>query len=249
MEFSDLKLKEICLVLRNQSRERAWVAKNRRNHIIGVALSGSEFHDLGYQHFTIEENCVFFLNQRDDFAVRADDPGACYSIHFTTYEEIETDSFCIRQGSVAPLLPLFEKQRKLAFESDLEAASNFYHICAALEGIYRRQYAPADKRMAAACAYIDMHFPEEDCLAQAYARCPLTRRRFDELFRRRFSATPARYIVAKKIGYAKNLLAEPKFSVREVAELCGFHDIYHFCKVFKKETSQTPGGFRRSVTK
>ena len=249
MQFSNLKLKEICLVLKNQTRDKAWVAENRRNHIIGVALSGSEFHDLGYQRFTIEENCIFFLNQRDDFAVRADEPGACYSIHFTTYEEIDTDSFCVKLGSSAPFAALFDKQLKLAFENELTAAAHFYQICALFDEIYRQKYAPGDRRMLEAGAYLDQHFVEPRCLAEVYARCDLSRRRFDQLFRRRFSVTPAGYILAKRIAYAENLLSEPKLSVAEVAELCGFHDVYRFCKVFKQQTSMTPGGFRKAGDK
>ena len=74
----------------------------------------------------------------------------------------------------------------------------------------------------------------------------LSRRQFDELFKKRFHKTPARYIMLEKIEYAKQLLQMPHLSIMEVAERCGFSDVYYFSKVFKKETGTTPTSFRKA---
>ena len=36
---------------------------------------------------------------------------------------------------------------------------------------------------------------------------------------------------------------------REIAEICGFCDVYYFSRVFKKETQMTPGQYRAKSRK
>jgi AraC-like DNA-binding protein len=90
-----------------------------------------------------------------------------------------------------------------------------------------------------------LHFREQDCLAALYQSERISRRQFDELFKKRFDTTPARYITLQKIEYAKQLLGMPHLSIMEVAERSGFSDVYYFSKVFKKETGSTPSAFRK----
>lgn len=250
MEFYDLKLKNIELLIRYQSTMRRWSVKDRPYHIIGISLSGNELHDLGYQKFTIEENSIFFFNSRDDFSVHAYEMGHSCCIHFTTYEDITTDSFCIKANSIAPAMQLFEKmeqQRGHSFGGHHLAVSNFYRLCALFEEIRQTNYAPSDRRMLRAMEYLDLHFFEPECLRNVYQTCDLSRKRFDELFKKHFSTTPNRYITIQRIEYAKKLLAVSYLTIRDVSERCGFSDIYYFSKVFKTESHMTPSAFRKKV--
>ena len=89
MRFEDMRVKDIKVALRYSTDSLHWVAKNRHTHIIGINLSGREWHDFGYQQMMLEGTGVFFFNARDDYAVRVLEKGLSYSVHFTTYEEIE----------------------------------------------------------------------------------------------------------------------------------------------------------------
>ncbi len=245
MNFHNLKMKNIELSLRFTPTLKSWVAKGRADHIIGIALEGSAFHDFGYQKFDIEKDCIFFLNQRDDFSCSVKEISPCFSIHFTTYEEIETDSFCIKVKNSTPVIKLFEKQIKIPIANTHSAQSNFYRICELFTSIYRNNHSKEDSRIDVARAFIDSYFTSHDCLSQMYAGCELSRRRLDELFKESELVTPARYITEKRIEHAKKLLLLPNMSIQEISEMCGFSDVYYFSKVFKAETGETPGGFRK----
>lgn len=248
MKFEDMRVKDIKLAIRYSPDITHWVAKNRRTHILGINLSGREWHDFGYQQLMLEGTGVFFFNARDDFAVRVLEKGCSYSIHFTTFEPIETDTFFVKTADVSELSHLLERiERQIALAGSGTHAlfSDFYKLCAGVDAVRRKSYAPADPRMRAAEEYIKLHFREEGCLAALYGREKISRRQFDGLFKRRFHNTPARYITLQKIEYAKELLRMPHLSVMEVAERCGFSDVYYFSKVFKKETGSTPTDFRK----
>ncbi len=49
-----------------------------------------------------------------------------------------------------------------------------------------------------------------------------------------------------RITRAKELLRQTDLRVKEIAELLGYYDQYHFCKVFKKSTGISPTQYRNS---
>ena len=113
MNFSTLKIKEIDCVVKFTAQKMNFVTQNRNNHIIGIHLSGSAVHYFKSHKFTIDENCVYFLNQKDDYRVKVLEKGVAFSVHFTTYEPIETESFCIKMtkaNEIVRLLSLIEKE-------------------------------------------------------------------------------------------------------------------------------------------
>ncbi len=248
MRFEDMRVKDIKLAIRYSPDISHWVAKNRKTHIIGINLSGKEWHDFGYTRMMLEGTGVFFFNARDDFSVRVLEKGLSYSVHFTTYEEIESDTFFTKTADVSELFRLFERiERQIALSGDGTHAlfSDFYKLCAGVDAVHKKSYAPADPRMLRAEEYIRLHFRDEACLSTLYANEKISRRQFDELFKKRFDTTPARYITLQRVEYAKQLLGMPHLSIMEVAERCGFSDVYYFSKVFKKETGSTPSAFRK----
>lgn len=247
MNFSNLKIKEINCVVKFTAKKMNFTTQNRNNHIIGIHLSGSAVHYFKNQKFTISENCIYFLNQKDDYNVKVLEKGVAFSVHFTTYEPIDTESFCIKTAKANEIVRLMNLIEKgfLSKNDELGLMSYVYGLCSELNRIYQKSYFPKDKRMIAAEKYINIHFAENDCLTEAAKQSTLTRRRFNDLFKNCFGLTPNRYLIGLKIDYAKNLISTNYFSIPQIAEMCGFSDIYYFYKVFKNETGTTPAKYKK----
>lgn len=247
MEFGNLKIKNINCFVKHTPKRVEWVAKNRNDHIIGIKLSGKSIHDLGHKSFVLSTNCLFFLNQKDDFSVKVLEIGETLSIHFTTYEPINTDSFCIKLEDSKKVIGLIEKAKSQSV-SDLSnenlMLSSIYRLCAELEYVRNKQYFPKDARLSAAKEYIDLHFQEKDCLKYAAEGCSISRRRFNELFKYQFDITPSKYITELKIDFSKRLLQTKTYTIFEISEMSGFSDVYYFSKVFKTQTGYSPGEYR-----
>ena len=120
----------------------------------------------------------------------------------------------------------------------------FYRFCHLLEKLRAKAYHPKDDRIAEAKKYIDLHFRETD-IQSAANKTGLSRRRFNDLFKKQYGITPGHYLTSLKIDAAKSLLVENGLSVKSIAEHCGFEDHYYFCKVFKEMTGATPTQFRK----
>ena len=236
MSLGSIRIKDVSGVLRYRPDTKKWSARNRRTHFIGIQLCGSALHTFKDHSFTLEEGSVYFFNRRDDYDVEVLSPPESVSVHFTTYEEIEEDSFCIPLDHGEEFLSLLQKIEILCNTKDhneLLLLSALYQLCGKLARLQQKPYFKRDEKILAAKEYMDLHFRESDCLCQATRQCGLSARRFNDLFKLSFETTPNRYITLQKIKYAKFLLETGSLRITEIAEHCGFSDVYYFSKVFK----------------
>jgi AraC family transcriptional regulator len=67
-------------------------------------------------------------------------------------------------------------------------------------------------------------------------------------FARQFKAstglTPHQYVLEGRVERAKQLLADPRFSIADVAQACGFATQAHLTTVFRGHVGATPGTYR-----
>ena len=252
MKFRNLKVKDLIIALKHTPTIKQWQANDRPTHIIGIQLRGNMYHEMADRNITLTENCLFFFNQKDDFTAVVKELGESYTIHFTTWEPIETETFVVRTtnpGEAISLLESVEKALSLRAASENLAMSDFYRFCYLLQKLRSQKYHPKDPRMTGARDYINLHFRERTVLADAATDSGLSRRRFNDLFKQQFGITPNTYLIDLRIDAAKALLMDHSLSIINVAERCGFEDNYYFCKVFKNQTSLTPTQFRKGNNK
>lgn len=71
---------------------------------------------------------------------------------------------------------------------------------------------------------------------------------FNRSFRQLFNETPHRWIMKKRLYHAKKLIEEKGLRPSEVYSLCGFEDLAHFSRSFKKKFAITPSAYFRSIS-
>lgn len=251
MDFFDLKIKEIDTVVKYTPTSNSFTTKNRINHIIGIQLAGKSIHKFKSRQMLLESPSIYFFNQRDDYSVDVIERSVAFSVHFKTYEPIDTDTFFIhitQTNEIVRLLNIMEKEI-FAAKNRFRLFSYFYYLCSLFSNIYEKKYYTKDIRIINAEKYISAHFKDNNCLHDAAKICNLTQRRFNDLFKNHFDTTPNRYITNLKINYAKKLLQTNYLTVSQIAEMCGFKEIYYFSKLFKKETGFTPTEYKNKTSK
>lgn len=106
-----------------------------------------------------------------------------------------------------------------------------------------------DPHVAAAVRYIREHACAGATVSDVLARVPLSRTILERLFRKYLGRSPQAEIRAVQLKRAKQLLAETDLRLERIAELAGFAHPEYLSVVFKRETGQTPGRYRRQVTR
>lgn len=67
---------------------------------------------------------------------------------------------------------------------------------------------------------------------------------FKRDFKSHYKGTPARWLIEKRLDYAKNLLINSDMNVNEICFESGFRNVTHFIRAFKEKYSLPPRQFR-----
>ncbi|AET57979.1 AraC family transcriptional regulator [Paenibacillus terrae HPL-003] len=69
----------------------------------------------------------------------------------------------------------------------------------------------------------------------------------NRVFRSVFGVSPRVYLSGLVLHEAKLLLADPQWSVQQIADVLGYGDIAHFSRQFKRWSGQSPTSYRKST--
>lgn len=103
-----------------------------------------------------------------------------------------------------------------------------------------RSAAPAE-RVAAVMHEVGETFFDPWDLDRAAGRAGLSRRRFTHLFREANGRTFVEYLSELRLEHAARLLRSDEHSVTGVIFSCGFSDVSHFYRLFRKRFGVAPG--------
>ena len=84
-------------------------------------------------------------------------------------------------------------------------------------------------------------------LADVAQECRLSVSHFSRAFRQSMGVAPHRWLLNRRVEFAKELLQAPDSSLSEIALRCGFADQSHFTRVFTRRAGVSPGAWRRGV--
>ncbi len=92
-----------------------------------------------------------------------------------------------------------------------------------------------------AVEHIHENFLNSDLSIYSLAQmCSMSDTYFRKIFYQNFSVTPLKYINSLKLNYALELLRSKYYTVQEIADKCGFDNVYYFSNFIKKETGMSP---------
>lgn len=82
-------------------------------------------------------------------------------------------------------------------------------------------------------------------LAELAALCGLSRSHFARAFKQSTGLPPHRWLLARRVERAQDLLLNSSLPLDRVAASCGFVDQSHLSRVFSKHVGQSPSAWRR----
>ena len=181
-----------------------------------------------------------------DYSLSTLETGDFPLVNFTVTAPIPFEGIAVtRLGDPSGYLRDYERLREawVVRNDRAKALSILYGIFARLAREEEADHCPA---LRPAVEYLTAHLsdPALSCETLA-AQAGLSTVYFRRLFRTVYGVPPKQYLLELRIRSARQLLAESGRSVTEVAELCGFSSVYHFCRTFRSATGETPSGYRR----
>lgn len=105
----------------------------------------------------------------------------------------------------------------------------------------------ADDLVSAALKYMRANVGYQEDIENLCSRIGTSRRNFERRFRAATAETPAQVWARFRVEAAQRLLIETDLGLEVIASESGFSDTHHLHVTFKRLTSTTPLGFRRSA--
>lgn len=78
-------------------------------------------------------------------------------------------------------------------------------------------------------------------------QCSLSVSQFQRHFRALTAVSPRQYVIRQIIERACQLLTETTLTTSQIADALGYHDVFFFCRQFKKKTAMTPMQYRNKT--
>ncbi len=95
-----------------------------------------------------------------------------------------------------------------------------------------------------ALGYMSEHYSEPITLEGVSSQVGLSPSYFSQLFHQTVGVSFREHLCRIRVEESRQLLANTRYSLTDIALAVGFADQSYFCKVFKKITGMTPGKFR-----
>lgn len=248
--FIITKINNVILVGKEEYPEKTTVFGNfLPYHELIFHFSGKNKVIFNEKILFTNENSIRFLpkGKTKNYIVHREEHGECIDIFFDTNIPIAQEAFDLSCNNAPQTASLFKKLFSVWVAKNsgyyFECLSLLYQIFAQLQKenyIPNRQY----QQIKPAIDYINEHFLNEKISVVFLANlCGISESYLKKLFLKKFGVPPVKYIIQMKMNYACDLLRYGQYSVTQIAEICGYSNVYYFSRQFKETFLITPTEF------
>ena len=221
-------------------RGRAFSMENRVCFGLSFCKSGQITYTQNGKEYVSEKHKAILLPKGGNYSLYCNKTGDCEGVDIKEIVMLDI-------SNSEKYLNSFEEIKELSFfENDkLKQYSLFFRMLDRLLMETKSNRSMVGRIV----AYIEENYNNAELTNQLIAR----KNNISEVYMRRlfvkeYKTTPKQYITDIRIKKAEQLLSEGTLSVGEIAVKCGFGDIHHFSRVFKKVNAVSPLEYRRENT-
>lgn len=255
-ENKNLNIKEISsvtLIKPKENENRIIHYGNKTRCQLIYKLSGEVITHFNKKAFHIKPGAVYIIpkSENADYYIERTIPGDCIDIFFDTDVPLGENLFLLDFNENIKIFNLFKKTYKLW----LTKYNGYYFKCmsAVYEILYEmlfksEQYLTKNKykKLEPGIEYIHNHLYDNMDYNMPSEICGISYTYFKKLFIERFGVPPVRYVNNMRLERSKELLLTNKYSVGEIAKMCGFENTYYFSKKFKEKYQSSPTAYKNS---
>ncbi len=214
-------------------------------NVILIVLEGSFVFSIGKREYYADKDCVIYFKKNLNFKRRVISPLTLIYIQFVDFPElksgiIEFKDIFRKNGTIKLLHQAINANNEELcrhFSEDL-----YMQQCAELR-LPEKIYSPEVSKF---IDYVKENYQKKISVNSFTNGIFMSHTGFLLKFKRETGFTPIKYINSYRLKIAANLLWESNFSVGEIANLCGYENLYYFSNSFKKRFRISPTQYRNN---
>jgi len=174
--------------------------------------------------------------------------GVCIDIYFDTLDSMPCVAMSLK--NMNELKPLFVKiynvwnEKKPGYYA--KSMSILYEITEKIKRHNDRYYTNCQaQKIFPSYEYAVKHFCDHNFdYTKMCSESKLSYDYFKELFIKQYGMSPVKYITKLRIEKAQELLITNRYKITDIANMCGFENVYYFSTVFKKQVGVSPKNYK-----
>lgn len=214
-------------------------------------LSGENETNVGGVLIHDRPNSLRFMPKgqfESEYTVLSNPPSCCIDVYFDSSSSLSHQAFGAYNMGVLrdKFIRLYNVWDKKHFGYYSEAIMIFYDIIHCMQ-MKSSGYMSNFSKQAVSKAYDYILNNYRSHRFDYKALCKISglgHSQFNSLFKKSYGITPVELVTKMKINHAKELLVTARYSMSEIANLCGFENQYYFSSVFKKTTGVSPSRYK-----
>lgn len=220
-------------------------------HIIAIILGGSAKYRMNKKTFTVQKGDVLFFRQGTHYNAKviSQEPWEHIVIAFRTREEL--NDFLPDGATKVSHSNRFRELFRQAYGVWSECGIGYKIQTKAV--IHQLLFAliqenvsqiigtnAALQALKAASDYVEQNYREKITVEELAKISGYSPSHFTRVFTKIYDTSPIQYVNQIRIMHAKNLLRTGQYTIAQIAQECGFSNVYYFTRCFKQITGTTP---------
>ena len=236
---NQITITEICGIFTVFSpKGRAVQIQNRSCYGLSFCSEGKITYTITGKQVVSDKDHVVILPKGQSYSLYGDKTGTFPVINFLCMDFLCDEILSLPIQHADAYIKDFEKIKALSLFEENRAKI----MCVFYDMLHRLSLEnPLHSCLAPAIRHLESNYWNPRLTnAELAEKCNISEVYFRKIFADTYKLTPKQYIIDIRINKAKQLLAENRLKIAAIAELCGFSNPYHFCRLFKEKTGFTP---------
>lgn len=234
-----------------KNKRRISYSPNSPRHQLVCKLAGEIYTTYNGTTLHITPGTVYFLpkGQNTEYYVDRIELGDCIDILFDTDSPLPHEAFAVDCSSNRRMFDLYDKICRIWVGKQegyyYKCMALFYEILAELSKSYKGNLPKTIyQKIEPGIQYLHAHcFDKELDYYMPAKLCEISYTYFKKLFKQKHNLAPIQYVTRLRLERSAELLITGHYSVTEVAEACGFENVFYFSRKFKEHYGVSPTNY------